>query len=534
MAPPVNTARSVVPPPTSIRQTPSSFSSSLSTAMAEASGCRITSRTSRPQRRTHLVMFSTADTAPVTMCTLTSSRTPLIPSGSRTSSCPLLRNSDCRMCQICWSFWMAIALAVSTTRSMSACVTSFSLIATMPLELRLRMCPPAIPVYTSVIEQSAISSASSSTRWIEAMVASMLTTTPFFSPRDGCTPSPMMLSRFSDVSSATMATIFEVPMSRPTSRFLVSLIYPSPCTDLLGRFPGRFLRKARNAGGEAVAIAQIDVFDRGARAGERSEGSRVVADEPQQALVGRVAPELDRQPRAARRPQPPAAAGREAQLGDRERARRERFPEFAQARRDQRGAALRSGQLRQLAVVIGGEDFAFGVEERAVVPARERLVLGQAYLEPIGPPAPQRHALHPRHPLQRSARVGKPQREEGPAQLLADDRADVRGADPLQRTVDHHAPDREHRLAHGPGDRSVEEHRRRRQCEQQRGRVEAAHVIPHARLAGSPGTARRTRALPASPPWARGCAPSSRARYSPPGIPSDRRRAGSGRGVPIP
>ena len=146
IAPLANTAMSVVPPPMSIRQTPSSFSSSLSTAIAEASGCRITSLTSSPQRRTHLVMFSTADTAPVTMCTFTSSRTPLMPRGSRTSSWPSMMNSCGRMCRICWSLGMAIALAVSTTRSMSACVTSFSLIATMPLELRLRMWLPATPV----------------------------------------------------------------------------------------------------------------------------------------------------------------------------------------------------------------------------------------------------------------------------------------------------------------------------------------------------------------------------------------------------
>ncbi len=91
-------------------------------------------------------MFSTAETAPVTMCTLTSSRTPLIPSGSRTSSWPSTMNSCGRMCSTCWSFGIAIAFAVSMTRSMSACVTSFSLIATMPLELRLRMWLPAMPV----------------------------------------------------------------------------------------------------------------------------------------------------------------------------------------------------------------------------------------------------------------------------------------------------------------------------------------------------------------------------------------------------
>ena len=79
---------------------------------------------------------------------------------------------------------------------------------------------PAMPVYTSVIRQSAISSASSSTRWIDAIVASMLTTTPFFRPREGCVPSPMMLRPSSGVTSATIATIFDVPMSRPTIRFL--------------------------------------------------------------------------------------------------------------------------------------------------------------------------------------------------------------------------------------------------------------------------------------------------------------------------
>ena len=55
------------------------------------------------------------------MCTLTSRRTPLMPSGSRTSSCPSMMNSCGRMCRICWSFGIAIAFAVSTTRSMSAC-----------------------------------------------------------------------------------------------------------------------------------------------------------------------------------------------------------------------------------------------------------------------------------------------------------------------------------------------------------------------------------------------------------------------------
>ena len=76
IAPSVKIAMSVVPPPMSTMQTPSSFSSSESTAYAEASCSRIRSRTSRPQRRTHFSMFWAAFTAPVTRCTFASRRTP--------------------------------------------------------------------------------------------------------------------------------------------------------------------------------------------------------------------------------------------------------------------------------------------------------------------------------------------------------------------------------------------------------------------------------------------------------------------------
>ncbi len=146
MLPPVKIAMSVVPPPMSTSATPSSFSSWVSTAVLEASGCRIRSCTSSPQRRTHLMMFCAADTAPVTMCTLTSRRTPLMPIGSRMSSWPSMMNSCGSTCRICWSVGMLTALAVSMTRATSASVTSLSLIATMPIELNERMWLPAIPV----------------------------------------------------------------------------------------------------------------------------------------------------------------------------------------------------------------------------------------------------------------------------------------------------------------------------------------------------------------------------------------------------
>src|SRR2546427_220429 len=243
-------------------------------------------------------------------------------------------------------------------------------------------------VYTSVIAQSAISSASSRTRWIDAIVASMLTTTPFLSPRDGCAPRPMMLSRFSAVTSATMATIFDVPMSRPTIRFLLSF---TMCA-FLPRFARRPFREARHAHRKAVAIAQVDVVDARAGAIERADGARVILDEARQPVARRVAPEVDRERSTARRPQLPAAARRQTQLRDRERARFEDNAKFAVAQRDLRRAAVWTDELRQLAVEVGVEHFTFRIDQPGVVPAREWLVLRDRDLKPVGPLPAQRDA----------------------------------------------------------------------------------------------------------------------------------------------
>ncbi len=93
----------------------------------------------------------------------------------------------------------------------------------MPVELKLRMWLPAMPVYADAILQSAISSASSSARWIADTVSSMLTTTPFLSPFDSCPPMPRISSVPSGCRSATSATTLVVPMSSPMMRFLCSL-----------------------------------------------------------------------------------------------------------------------------------------------------------------------------------------------------------------------------------------------------------------------------------------------------------------------
>src|ERR1039457_4935989 len=73
-----------------------------------------------------------------------------------------------------------------------------------------------MPAYTEWISQSAISSASSTARWIDCTVDSMFTTTPFFRPREGWLPKPITSIEPSAVISPTSATTLEVPMSSPT------------------------------------------------------------------------------------------------------------------------------------------------------------------------------------------------------------------------------------------------------------------------------------------------------------------------------
>ena len=140
MAPCENTARSVVPPPMSMMQTPSSRSSSVRQAKLDASCSSTMSSTSRPQRWMHFSRLLAALSAPVTMCTLASSRTPDMPMGSRMPSWPSMMNSCGSTCRIFWSAGMATALAASTTCCTSTSLTSRSRMATTPCEFRLRTC----------------------------------------------------------------------------------------------------------------------------------------------------------------------------------------------------------------------------------------------------------------------------------------------------------------------------------------------------------------------------------------------------------
>src|SRR5206468_7471711 len=133
--------------------------------------------------------------------------------------------------------------------------------------------------------------------------------TPFFSPRAGCVPRPMMSRPPSGVTSATIATIFDVPMSRPTIRFLLSFTIRSPSPPVDAAFAsGRLFRRTLLESGDprrkAVAVAQIHLLDTGAVSREHGDRPAVGAYESRQSGRGLVATDLDRQ-----RPTP--AGGRE-------------------------------------------------------------------------------------------------------------------------------------------------------------------------------------------------------------------------------
>src|SRR2546423_6465578 len=88
---------------------------------------------------------------------------------------------------------------------------------------------------------------------MDCTVDSMLTTTPFFKPREGWLPMPMISSARSDLTSPTMATTLLVPTSSPTMR------WRSERLAIGGTRGGRL--HAAPADGEAVGISHVDIGD---------------------------------------------------------------------------------------------------------------------------------------------------------------------------------------------------------------------------------------------------------------------------------
>src|SRR5215831_11183490 len=113
-----------------------------------------------------------------------------------------------------------------------------------------------MPANTEWISHPAMSSASSTARWIDCTVDSMLTTTPFLSPREGCEPSPSTSIDPSRPTSPTSATTLEVPMSSPTMRFLSErLSIPASV------FFSTVCRSAPPSNCKPVRVAHVDIGD---------------------------------------------------------------------------------------------------------------------------------------------------------------------------------------------------------------------------------------------------------------------------------
>ena len=211
-------AMSVVPPPMSTSATPSSFSSSVSTDSLAASCSTTVSATLTPARFTQATMFCVELWLPVTMCTLTSSRAPVMPTGAPMPSC----SSTTKSCGSTWRISRPVgsdtALAASIARRTSSRVISRFLPATAmtPRLLNPLTCGPDSARCTESISTPAISSASSTAFLIESTAASRLTTTPRRMPRDSATPMPTMSSDSPLMISPTTAVTFEVPTSSPT------------------------------------------------------------------------------------------------------------------------------------------------------------------------------------------------------------------------------------------------------------------------------------------------------------------------------
>src|SRR5215468_9549079 len=353
----------------------------------------------------HFSMFCAAESAPVTMCTLASSRTPDMPIGSRMPSWPSTMNSCGSTCRIFWSAGMATALAASMTCSTSPWLTSLSRTPTTPWELRLRTWLPAMPANTEWISQPAMSSASSTARWIDCTVDSMLTTTPFLRPREGCEPRPSSSIEPSSPTSPTSATTLEVPMSSPTIRLRSARL--SIVTAVLPRCAGGV---AAPANGETVRVPHIHVGDVLAALRDQlqrgvHEFFEALIDLPPSESHGHSVGEIDL----------PGTARIEAHRGQAQTRLQQAAFGREVALRNQRLLPRRAFELRELrwhVPLVGIEQLAARVEQAALAPTSRRGLLDDQYFESARPGTLHAHRVHPGERVDGPAHCGEIHRKK--------------------------------------------------------------------------------------------------------------------------
>src|SRR5215469_1320621 len=286
-----------------------------------------------------------------------------------------------------------------------------------------------------------MSSASSTARWIDCTVDSMLTTTPFFSPREGCEPTPSSSIEPSSPTSPTSDTTLEVPISRPTIRLRSARLSIATTLDT---FAVRAV--AAPADGEPVRVTHVHVGN--VLTALRDQLQRG-AHEFLEALIDLASPQAHGD--AVGEIELPRAARIEAH-------RRQALPGLHEAPlggeialRDDRLLARRSFELRELrrdVPLVGGEQLAACVEETALAPARGRGLLDDQHIEAARPGALNAHRVDPRQRVDGAAHRREVHRQQSPAMHLRLHHAlDVHRRHALEASRHRHRLDR---LVEGP------------------------------------------------------------------------------------
>src|SRR6202453_766351 len=202
----------------SSRQQPSSRSSCVKQASAEASGSRTVSSTRTPARFTAVTIFCVAEPHAVTMCTLASRRWPTIPIAWRMLSCASRKNSCGRTCNTSRSSGSCMPRAASTARRTSSRWMSRGRPTTVipPRLFTPRTCVPATPISADSTGTPTMVSASSTARRIELTARSRFTIWPLRQPFDSAAPKAANFTPPSSPSSPISAQVFVLPMSSAT------------------------------------------------------------------------------------------------------------------------------------------------------------------------------------------------------------------------------------------------------------------------------------------------------------------------------
>src|SRR3954452_923139 len=287
-----------------------------------------------------------------------------------------------------------------------------------------------------------MSSASSTARWIDCTVDSILTTTPFFSPREGCEPIPSTSMEPSRPTSPTRATTFEVPMSSPTMRFRSERLSIPPT--VFFRSVGR---SAAPSNCKPVRVAHVDIGD---IAAFLSDELQSCVDKLVKPFIDLAASQPDRH--AVRQIEFPRPAGVEPHRGQSQSGLDEPALRRQVTLRHGCLLALRARELGQLGwdvTLILRKQLAARVEKPALAPARRGHLLYDQHMQATRPRALHTDSVNPGQCVDRFAhRIEIHAQQAGAANLLLHDPLDVNGRHALEATGYRHRLDR---LIQGPG-----------------------------------------------------------------------------------